>query len=223
MKTSAVKALCLATAISSLMTGCATNGASMSPEEFAAVMASSNSKVDSLVGSGNYEEAIKVLGDVAKNNPGKKEPWLRMARVHFDDKNYSQAIVAAEEALQRDGTDRTAKTLRAVSGLRVASLSLADLRGDVDLKGNTKSDAMALVKVMRETLGEEVLVPQGGTGVKKGPLGVPFRGPPATPRQAPATGAPASAPGSAPPAQTGGKPAAPAPATGSGNPFGVLR
>ena len=61
--------------------------------------------------------------------------------------------------LQRDPADRTAKSIRAVAGLRVATQSLNELRSDVELKGNARSDAIGLVKVMRDTLGESVLVP----------------------------------------------------------------
>lgn len=149
------------------ISGCAGNKPSMSQEEFSAAMAQSSMSVDSLLEKGNQEEAVKVLGDLAKRNPGRKEPWIRMAKVHFDAENYAQAIVAAEEALQRDGTDRSAKSIRAVAGLRVAAQSLTDLRGDVELKGDARSDAVGLAKVMRDTLGEDVLVPPGEEKKKK--------------------------------------------------------
>lgn len=150
-----------------VISGCASNKVSMSQEEFSAAMAQSSMNVDSLLEKGNQEEAVKVLGDLAKKNPGRKEPWIRMAKVHFDAENYAQAIVAAEEALQRDGTDRSAKSIRAVAGLRVAAQSLTDLRGDVELKGDARSDAVGLAKVMRDTLGEDVLVPPGEAEKKK--------------------------------------------------------
>ena len=74
-------------------------------------------------------------------------------------RNYGEAIVAADEVLQRDPADRVAKSVRAVSGLRVATESIADLRNDEDMKGSARADAVSLAKVMRETLGEDVLVP----------------------------------------------------------------
>lgn len=130
------------------ISGCAGNKPSMSQEEFSVAMAQSSMSVDSLLEKGNQEEAVKVLGDLAKRNPGRKEPWVRMAKVHFDAENYAQAIVAAEEALQRDGTDRSAKSIRAVAGLRVAAQSLTDLRGDVELKGDARSDAVGWKSVV---------------------------------------------------------------------------
>ena len=96
---------------------------------------------------------------MAKRNPDRKEPWARKAKIYFDAGSYAQAITSAEEVLQRDPTDRPAKSIRAVAGLRVAGQSLNDLRSDTELKGSAHSDAVGLVKVMRETLGEDVLVP----------------------------------------------------------------
>src|SRR5574343_470221 len=187
------------------ISGCASNKVSMSQEEFSPAMAQSSMNVDSLLEKGNQEEAVKILGDLAKKNPGRKEPWIRMAKVHFDAEHYAQAIVAAEEALQRDGADRSAKSIRAVAGLRVAAQSLADLRGDVELKGDARSAAVGLAKVMRDTLGEDVLVPPGEPEKKKKVV------PAARPKSAPtATAAPKKA---------GGADAAPA-ASGA-NPFSV--
>ena len=142
-----------------LLSGCATDRGPMSQEQFLEAMGNSNIKIESLLDKGNQEEAVRVLGDLAKKNPDRKEPWARMAKVYFDAGNYSQAIVSAEEVLQRDTADRAAKSIRAVAGLRVAAQSLTDLRNDVELKGNARSDAAGLAKVMRETLGEDVLVP----------------------------------------------------------------
>lgn len=187
------------------ISGCAGNKPSMSQEEFSVAMAQSSMSVDSLLEKGNQEEAVKVLGDLAKRNPGRKEPWVRMAKVHFDAENYAQAIVAAEEALQRDGTDRSAKSIRAVAGLRVAAQSLTDLRGDVELKGDARSDAVGLAKVMRDTLGEDVLVPPGEEKKKKAvPVARPKPVAAATPKKA---GAAAEA----------------APAAAGANPFSLLK
>lgn len=197
--------IALVFSVSLAISGCASNKVSMSQEEFSAAMAQSSMSVDTLLEKGNQEEAVKILGDLAKKNPGRKEPWIRMAKVHFDAENYAQAIVAAEEALQRDGTDRSAKSIRAVAGLRVAAQSLTDLRGDVELKGDARSDAVGLAKVMRDTLGEDVLVPPGEPEKKKKVVPV------ARPKPAVA----------AAPKKSGGADAAPA-ASGA-NPFSVLK
>lgn len=170
------------------ISGCATKNAPMSQEEFSTALAQSSANADVLLEKGQREDAVKVLEDLAKKNPGRKDPWVRMAKIHFDGENYAQAIVAAEEALQRDNTDRTAKSIRAVGGLRVAAQSLTDLRGDVELKGDARSDAVGLAKVMRDTLGEEVLVPPEEPKKKKA---APVRIRPAQPK--PQVVAPAAA------------------------------
>lgn len=188
------------------VSGCASKNTPMSQEEFSTAMAQSSASADSLLEKGNREEAVKVLNDLAKKNPGRKDPWVRMARIHFDGENYAQAIVAAEEALQRDNTDRTAKSIRAVGGLRVAAQSLNDLKGDVELKGDARSDAVGLAKVMRDTLGEDVLVPPDDKKKKPAPVVVRPKPVAAAVSPQPVTQkAPAQAPASA------------------GNPFGALK
>jgi DNA-binding SARP family transcriptional activator len=188
------------------VSGCASKNTPMTQEEFSTAMAQSSASADSLLEKGNREEAVKVLSDLAKKNPGRKDPWVRMARIYFDGENYAQAIVAAEEALQRDSTDRTAKSIRAVGGLRVAAQSLNDLKGDVELKGDARSDAVGLAKVMRDTLGEDVLVPPDDKKKKPAPVVVRPKPVAATVSPQPAvqkTQAPASA--------------------STGNPFGALK
>lgn len=167
-------------------------------------MTQSSISVDSLLEKGNQDDAVKILADLAAKNPGRKEPWLKMAKVHFGAENYAQAIVAAEEVIQRDGEDREAKTIRAVSGLRVAAKSLNDLKDDVELRGDAHSDALGLAKVMRETLGEDVLVPPVDNSKKKRRV---VRHKPVAP----------SANGAQP------APSAPAASGGAGNPFGALK
>lgn len=162
--------------------GCAAQDAKRTQEEFSAMMFLSSANADSMLEKGKSEEALKLLSDLAAKNPTRKEPWSKLAKVYFDSENYAQAIVAAEEVLQRDDTDRQAKSIRVVAGLRVAAQSLRDLKGDVELKGDAKSDAVGLAKVMRETLGEEVLVPLLEDGKKKASQPVRRRAQPVSPK-----------------------------------------
>lgn len=143
-----------------LVSGCASQGApSLKPEEFNAALEVSARSVDGLLQQGNQKDALKLLDEMSKRNPERKEPWARKAKIYFDAGNYAQAISAAEEVLLRDPAERSAKVIRAVAGLRIAGQSLNELRSDAELKGSAHSDAVGLVKVMRETLGEEILVP----------------------------------------------------------------
>lgn len=190
----------------SLFAGCASQNVAMNKEEFGMAMKEASVKVDALVAKGGEDDAIVILRDLAKRNPDRHEPWARIAKIQFDAGNYSEAIVSAEEVLQRDSTDRAAKSIRAVAGLRVAAQSLADLRNDVDLKGNARSDATALAGVMRETLGEEVLVPPAELEARK--------------KREAAAAARAKRPRSAVVAKPATQPTA---ATSGGDPFGALK
>ena len=142
-----------------LASGCATTVKPLSDMEFAKSMEMSETKVDALMGENKRDEAAGVLKQLALTNPARKAPWAKLAKIHFEAGNYGEAIVAADEVLQRDPADRVAKSVRAVSGLRVATQSLTDLRTDEEMKGSARADAVNLAKVLRETLGEDVLVP----------------------------------------------------------------
>ena len=189
-----------------MLSGCATQNATSTKVDFSELMTQSSLNVDSLLEKGKQDDAVKVLTDLAAKNPSRKEPWLKMAKVHFNAENYAQAIVAAEEVIQRDAENREAKTIRAVSGLRVAAKSLNDLKNDVELSGEARPDALGLAKVMRETLGEDVLVPPVDNKNKRKRVLVVR---PKSVAQA--------ADGTQP------APSAPAASGGSGNPFGALK
>ncbi|MFC4278629.1 tetratricopeptide repeat protein [Achromobacter aloeverae] len=127
---------------------------------------------------------------IAQRNPTRGQPWSYIAKIRFDEHKYGEAIVAADEALNRDPTDFIAKSVRAVGGLRVALQSLSDLRADSLLAGNARNDAVALAQSLRDTLGQDVLFPEGqkprrGTGT--------VRRPPPKPAADAATGAAATA------------------------------
>lgn len=169
-----------------LLSACASQAPKVVEEDFPTVMAQSSANADALLQKGQRDDAVKIISDLAAKHPEKKEPWSKLARVYFDYGSYAQAIVASEEVLQRDSTDRQAKSIRIVSGLRVAAQSLRDLQGDVALKGDARSDAVGLAKVMRETLGEDILVPPGSVE-KKAPAAAPRSSTPARrPKRAPA-------------------------------------
>lgn len=158
--------------------------------------------MDSLLQQGSQKDAIKLLDDMARRNPERKEPWARKAKIYFDAGSYAQAISAAEEVLLRDPADRSAKVIRAVAGLRVAGQSLNELRSDTELKGSAHSDAVGLVKVMRETLGEDVLVPSADSRREVRP---------AKPKPTPA------------PRRKGGADSDARPSAAGGNPFDALK
>ncbi len=146
-------------ALQATLVGCSGMPSRMSDEERTRHLTEAELKANELVSAGKYEQAIGVLTKAASMHPGRKEPWVNMAKLYFGNAQYGEAIVASEEVLQRDPADSTAKSVRAVSGLRVATESLWDLRDDTETTGSARDDAKNLAKVLREILGEEVLVP----------------------------------------------------------------
>lgn len=141
-----------------LMAGCATqsNNTASTPEAFDKALADA----DAASAKGDDQDhAIALYQQLAQQNPTREEPWSRIAQIQFTQGHYGQAIVAAQEALQRDQSDRRAKSVLAVAGLRVATQSLGELRQDASLAGDAKSDAQTLAKQLRDTLGEATLFP----------------------------------------------------------------
>ncbi|CAM3365624.1 tetratricopeptide repeat protein [Cupriavidus taiwanensis] len=198
------RTLAVLASTAALLAGCATsNPGPQSDESFKQSM----SEAEAALASGQREQAINLFEQIAKNNPTREEPWSRMAQIEFGAEHYPQAIVAAEEALQRDATDRKAKSVLAVSGLRVARRSLQELRADSALAGDVRSDAQLLAQMLRETLGEQVLFPRDKHAA---PAAKPV------PRRRAAAPAKPSAAAAQPaqPAASGG---------GSADPFGALR
>lgn len=106
---------------------------------------------------GGVVEAMGLYEKATKADPAKKQPWLRIAQAQFDARNYGSAITAAQEVLLRDTSDVTAKSIMAVSGLRVSASALDQLRLANALGGNTREEAQTLARIMREALGESIL------------------------------------------------------------------
>ena len=153
--------------------------------------------------SGTKANAIAQYEEAAKIYPAAKQPWIRIAQIHFESLNYGEAIIAAQQVVARDSKDKIAQSILAVSGLRVSTRALGDLSRQNELDGSVKSEAQNLARLIRESLGERVLVPAASPD--------PSRSSPSAPRQ------PATRPGATPP-----KPAE-TPDKRSGNPFDVLK
>ena len=148
--------------------------------------------------SGHPDKAYALLRQASAAYPADKAPWVRMAQMRFDSNNYGDAIVNALEALHRDPDDTLANSVVAVSGLRLSSKALADLTRKNNLSGTVRTEAQDLAKLLRNSLNEDVLVPNA-TRVKE-------RKEPSKPRL-PATTSTASA----------------QPKSGNGDPFGALK
>ncbi len=127
--------------------------ATLMPPTYDELMASA----DDAHKKGGVVEAMSLYERAAKADPARKQPWGRIAQTQFDARNYGAAIIAAQEVLQRDTTDITAKSILAVSGLRVSAHALEQLRQVNALGGNTRDEAQMLARIMRDALGESIL------------------------------------------------------------------
>ena len=159
-----------------LLTACASTGDGAGSAEKGATMEASIAAADAAIAAGQSDRAYAVLKSAGQAFPTDKTPWVRMAQMRFDAKNYGAAIVDALEAIERDPDDTMANSIAAVSGLRVSSKALAELTRKNKLSGNVKSEAEELAKLLRTSLGEDVLVP----GATKQRVAPPRPKPPAT-------------------------------------------
>jgi hypothetical protein len=145
---------------------------------------------------GGVVEAMGFYERAAKADPSKKQPWVRIAQAQFDARNYGSAITASQEVLLRDTSDVTAKSIMAVSGLRVSAYALDQLRMANAVGGNTREEAQSLARIMRDSLGESILPPAvPSTAVADKPAARPVAAPqPPVRRPAAAASIPAATP-----------------------------
>jgi len=144
-----------------------------------------------------FDIALREYDEAAKLYPSSSLPWVRIAQIRYEAANYGEAISAAQQAVARENRNNVALSILAVSGLRVSSTALEELRRHNDLTGPIQKEAQELAKVLRISLGEQVLVPSGGTAATKSKSTV-----------------------STPAARR--RPTTEKPKTGSGSPFGAL-
>jgi Tfp pilus assembly protein PilF len=154
---------------------------------------------DKALKSGHTDQAVEQLDAAIKIDPASKAPWLKKAQIHFDAHQYGLAITEAQEVLQRDVNDLTAKSILAVSGLRVSASALEQLRKVNEVNGSARNEAEAVAKLIHEALGEPILMPPPAAGASD-------------PAKAAKAGAPGNKPSAARPASA---PAANRPVTGA--------
>jgi len=154
------KRLMPAMACVAFLSACASTGPAPGGVAAGATVEASLAAADAAVAAGQPDKAYALLKSASQAFPTHKTPWIRMAQMRFDSNNYGEAIVHAHEALERDPDDLLANSIAAVSGLRVSSKALGDLARKNKLNGDVKSEAQDLAKLLRTSLGEEVLVPK---------------------------------------------------------------
>lgn len=189
--------------------------------------------------SGSNEKAIDLLNQATQANPIDADAWARLAQAHFDTKDYPRAITAASEALARKPDHQEARGVQFVASMRLAMLTLSEIRKTSQLNGNNRAEAEQVVRSLRETLGETILLPGNARSRKEDLRAKDDDAPGASPANtapekakakktrytAKSKPAPAASAAQTPPAKPVSQPAAKraaAPAKG-GDPFGALR
>ena len=118
----------------------------------------SMANAEAQVSTAGADAAINAFEVAAKADPTRKEPWVRIAQLQFDQNRYARAIVAAEEVLQRDPDDLVADGVLTVAGFRIANESLQRLEGRGALASETaQREAQTLVTTLRTTMGDAIL------------------------------------------------------------------
>lgn len=117
------------------------------------------SKAAEAASAGQKEKAITIWKETATAFPTDKTPWVNMAQTRYDAGQYGEAILHAQEILVRDPNDKLANSIIAISGLRLSTRALSDLSRQNHLSGSLRTESQDLAKLLRESLGETVLVP----------------------------------------------------------------
>lgn len=143
-----------------LLGGCAHAPAPQAPPTIVTLM--TNAEI--VLKRGQYAQGIGMLKVAATTYPHDKAPVLRIAQVHFDCHEYGEAITWAQRALERDPDDILAHSIVAVSGLRVSSKALSDLTIQNDLTGTVRAEAQDLARLLRSSIGGDIILPATRTG-----------------------------------------------------------
>jgi hypothetical protein len=173
---------------------------------------------------GSVTKERELFRAAAASYPTRKEPWSHLADSYFAANDYGNAILAAQEVLQRDAADPVANSILAVSGLRVSTGALGALRQQQSLSSDTRGQAEDIVKTLREVLGEPVLVRRARPAAPAtGAAAASVPGAAVAPAPGAAAARPTLPPAAPPPAATTRPATASAPASAPANPFDRLR
>jgi len=138
-----------------LLAGCALPPAAPEPQAAPALapLGTQLMQVDAADSAGQLDQAVLLAQKASADYPGEKIIWLRLAQLRYKQARYGEAVVAAQEALWRDPTDRIASSIVAISGLRLASRAVADLRTQNALNGPVKLEAQEQLRSLQDGLG----------------------------------------------------------------------
>jgi tetratricopeptide (TPR) repeat protein len=148
-----------AAACAILLSACATTKPELAEKPPVPTMDELLAKATEASTAGRKEDAVTLWKEAAAAYPADKAPWSSIAQTRYDAGQYGEAIVSAQEVLVRDPNDRLANSIIAISGLRLSTRALADLSRQNNLSGSIKTESQDLARLLRESLGEQVLVP----------------------------------------------------------------
>lgn len=148
---------CIAALLAASLAACASVPAPLrqAPPTYARHIADA----DAALVLGQSDLAITALERAAQADPSRKEPWLRLARLHAQAGRHGAAAHAADEALQRDPQDAEAQALVMVGSLQLAADTLDRARRD-GWAPAPKPELERLVRNLRVHVGEEALIPE---------------------------------------------------------------
>lgn len=138
-----------------LLAACATQAPVRPPAGYEELLAMAHGFAQ----SGHSEAALEMYARAATAEPARKEPWQRIARMNLEAGRPARALVAAEEALQRDPADAIANDVYIASGMQIARQAMQRL-----LAAGVKPDEDALVRAqqlvatMGMVFGEDALI-----------------------------------------------------------------
>jgi tetratricopeptide (TPR) repeat protein len=141
------------------LSACATTKPAVAEKVPVPTMEELLAKANEASSAGRKEDAVTLWKEAAAAYPADKAPWSSIAQARYDAGQYGDAIVSAQEVLVRDPNDRLANSIIAISGLRLSTRALADLSRQNNLSGSIRTESQDLARLLRESLGEQVLVP----------------------------------------------------------------
>ncbi len=148
--------LCASAALAATLGACTTTPPAAPP---APKLQDLLSEASQAAAGGNKEKAVTLWKQGAAVAPADKTPWSHIAQTRYEAGQYGDAILAAQEVLVRDPNDKLANSIIAISGLRLSTRALGDLSRQNNLSGSLRTESQDLAKLLRESLGETVLVP----------------------------------------------------------------
>lgn len=139
-----------------VLAGCATT---VTPPKPPPSIAGILADAEMAIKAGRNEEGVAILKTATAAFPADKSAWLRIAQVEFECHNYGPAIYHAQQTIERDPNDMLAHSIVAASGLRVSSKALSDLVQKKNLTGSVRDEAQELARLLRSSLGSDIIVP----------------------------------------------------------------